>query len=78
MKIYKVTGYTKKGGDFEWSISVVADNAKDAKAIAKSLWYLDAHLFGIKAKKAGGMEYFFWAKTAYLAGTWPDVHWVNL
>jgi len=78
MKIYKVTALVKKGGEAVWSISVMAKNAKDAKALAKTLWFRDAHLFGITAEKTDSMEYSSWTKTAYLTGTWPDVHWVDL
>lgn len=77
MKIYNVTALVKKGGESVWSISVMANNAKDAKALARSLWFHDAHLFGIRAEKADSMKYSTWTKIGYMAGTWPEVYWVD-
>jgi hypothetical protein len=67
--IYRVSGYTKKGGmDIPRAIDLEADNKAEAIELAKQLWYdVDhhfsyKHLFHIGAERIDDQElkYNFW------------------
>ena len=62
-KFYEVNFLTKKGGEKEWIIHIVAANAKEAKAKAKEMWSTDSkksgmHMFDISVRLLKDTEEF--------------------
>lgn len=50
--IYRVEFLTKKNGEKRWAIDIEADNQKEAKETAKTMWYEanTSHAFDITAR----------------------------
>ena len=73
-KAYRVTFDTQKNRIYRnWAIDVEANNLKEAKEIAKSMWESSSHMFHVDAKRLKPEEEFLyhWFKVL----SWKSVTW---